>query len=106
MARLGKVKYSIEYVVDLDNEAMVDHAREAIVEDLTNAYKYCELNAGIQVEQDDCKTLDEGDIPEFLRANTDDDEFICTGCKGVFDIEDSIQDGDELYCPECYEEKS
>ena len=35
-----------------------------------------------------------------------DDEFVCEGCGGTFDIEDSYATKDrEYYCPECAKEK-
>ena len=32
--RLARVEFSIGYVVDLDNEDMIDHAKEAVFEDV------------------------------------------------------------------------
>lgn len=61
-AKKGKVKFIIEYNVDLDNQKMVDDAIECIFEDLTSAYIYNE--SFIDYENDD--TLKESDIPEFL----------------------------------------
>lgn len=62
--RLGKVYISAQYVVDLDNESMVDDAKICIAEDIVNAVKYNELESYIKVEEDN--SLFEADIPEFL----------------------------------------
>lgn len=64
--RLGKVKIELEYVVDLDNDEMINDAKNAIYEDLMAAYKYDELFDAIHVTDED-KTLKEEDIPEFLK---------------------------------------
>lgn len=63
--KLGKVKIELEYIVDLDNQDMVDQAKNALYEDLMNAAKYEELFDMIEVTDED-KTLKEEDIPEFL----------------------------------------
>jgi hypothetical protein len=62
--RLGVVKFSAEYVVDLDNSEMVEHARDAVFEDVTNAIKHGEVASWIKEVED--QNADEGDIPEFL----------------------------------------
>lgn len=62
--RIGKVFINLEYVVDLDNEAMIDEAKECLVEDLMNMAKYEEYDANIDVKAD--KKLTEADIPDFL----------------------------------------
>lgn len=62
--RLGKVYISSEYVVDLDNESMVNDAKICISEDIVNAVKYNELESYIKVKED--AGLFEADIPEFL----------------------------------------
>lgn len=62
--RLGRVQVSMSYVVDLDNQDMVDEAKECLVEDLMNMYKYNEEYSNIEVVED--KKAKIGDIPEFL----------------------------------------
>ena len=62
--RLGRVQISHSYVVDLDNQEMVEHGKEALFEDLMNAVKFDELWSNIQVEKD--PEASENDIPEFL----------------------------------------
>ena len=69
--KLGKVKFETEYVVDLDNEDMIDEAKNALYEDLMNVYKYNELYNHIEVTEQD-ETLKESDIPEFLLENDED----------------------------------
>ena len=61
----------MEYVVDLDNEEMIDEAKNALYEDLMSAYKYDEIYNNIDVTEED-KSLKESDIPEFL-LETDED---------------------------------
>ena len=36
----------------------------------------------------------------------DNDEFECTSCEYIFDIEDSIKVGDDLHCPDCSNKNS
>lgn len=64
--RLGRVEYNIGYVVDLDNEDMVDHAKEAIFEDLQSAWKN-----GFVPHIDKDGEYSENDIPEFLLDEPD-----------------------------------
>jgi len=63
--RLGKVRIAHEYVVDLDNEEMVDHAKVALCEDIYSAMKYNEVDALITVDKNG-QGVTESDIPEFL----------------------------------------
>lgn len=63
--KLGKVKIELEYVVDLDNEDMVNNAKNYMYEDIMSIVKYEELFDIIEVTDED-KTLKEEDIPEFL----------------------------------------
>jgi hypothetical protein len=63
--RLGKVYISSEYVVNLDDESMVNEAKECMLEDLMNAVKFDELPNWIQVVEDN--SLSETDIPDFLK---------------------------------------
>lgn len=72
--KLGKVKIELEYIVDLDNQDMVDQAKNALYEDLMNAAKYEELFDMIEVTDED-KTLKETDIPEFLREEDETKEL-------------------------------
>jgi hypothetical protein len=69
--RLGRVCVNTGYVVDLDNEDMVQHAKDALYEDLENASKHNEWHQWIQIE----KKIDakEVDIPTFL-IEEDDEE--------------------------------
>jgi hypothetical protein len=54
----------MSYVVDLDNQDMVEEAKQCLYEDMCNAVKYEEMAANIEVCSD--KKLKESDIPEFL----------------------------------------
>jgi len=68
--KLGKVFIDVGYVVDLENEEMVQHAMDAIYEDVMNMVKYNELHNAIEVK--DVDDANEGDIPEFLTEETED----------------------------------
>ena len=63
---LGRVVISAGYVVDLDDEEMVDHAKESLFEDIMNAVKYNELGGYIEVDKKPDPDLTEQDIPSFL----------------------------------------
>lgn len=65
--RVGTVSIVISYPVDMDNEDMVLHATDCLLEDVSNAIKFNEMALYVKVKED--KTLTEKDIPEFLRAN-------------------------------------
>lgn len=67
--KLGKVGITSYYVVDLENESMVEDAKGCIFEDIMNAVKYDELATHIDMIKD--KTLSEEDIPEFLKGEGD-----------------------------------
>lgn len=62
--RLGRVYIDFGYIVDLDNKEMVDDARTCLIEDLTNAFKYGEVDQYIDVEE--TPDASEDAIPEFL----------------------------------------
>lgn len=62
--KLGKIQLSLSYVVDLDNQEMVDHAKQCLYEDLENMVKYNEISSWIAEYED--KKLKESDIPSFL----------------------------------------
>ena len=67
--RLGKLSYTIAYVVDLDDEDMVQHAREAIREDLEAAYKHDEFDKGIKIDENN-SDLTEDMIDSFLTEDS------------------------------------
>ena len=72
MPRLGRVSFTISYVVDLDNTDMVDEAKQCVFEDVMNAVKYDEVPDCIKIEQD--PTANQQDIPEFLLPTEDNDD--------------------------------
>ncbi len=49
--RVGRVFLNIEYFVDLDNEEMVQAAKEMIRDDVTDMVKYNEYNGYIEREE-------------------------------------------------------
>lgn len=64
--RLGKVKFCLEYVVDLDNEKMVNNAKDDIVDIIYGMAKYQSVWNYINIDKDSTG-IAESDIPEFLR---------------------------------------
>lgn len=71
MTKLGRVEFKISYVVDLENENMIDEARQCVYEDVMNAVKYDEVAENIDVKDDPSAKTE--DIPEFLTEQIDDD---------------------------------
>ncbi len=63
----GKVFIDLGYYVDLDDESMVNHAKECVYEDIMSAVKYDELFNWIRVEED--PTVKPVDIPDFLQED-------------------------------------
>ena len=61
--RPGRVEFKISYTVDLDNEAMVTEAKDAIIEDIFDNI-VDKVYGQIKIVHD--KTAKEEDIPEFL----------------------------------------
>lgn len=61
--RMGRLEFSIDYVVDLDNKDMVRHAIQAMVDDLNELVRY-DLEEYINEVEDDTLSVD--DIHEFL----------------------------------------
>ncbi len=76
--RMGWVELRISYPVDLDNESMVNHAMDAIFDDVFEIGKGSieEIeNDSIEFIVDKSGILTEGNIPEFLK---DDFGYDCT----------------------------
>ncbi len=61
---MGRVFWANGYAVDLDDKEMVDHAREAVFEDVCNAVKFDEVDNAITVEIRPDLTV--ADIASFL----------------------------------------
>ncbi len=68
--RLARVEARFSYVVDLDDPAMVDEARECVVEDICNAVKFGEEAEHVRVGEPD-PSLKPEDIPSFLTEGRD-----------------------------------
>ena len=68
--RLGVVKLSMKYVVDLDDEDMVSEAKQCLFEDITSMLNADELFDTITVESDDTVTWE--DVPDFLKEEVGD----------------------------------
>ena len=72
--RLGRVYFNASYVVDLDNQDMVDHAKECVYEDVENSVKHNEVACWIYTEED--PSLTEGDIAEFMTEDIDNEDYL------------------------------
>ena len=77
--RLGRVQINVGYVVNLDNQDMVDHAKQALVQDITDA---CikntreSIDTWISIDNDSGRYREE-DIQTILREdhmNEDEEE--------------------------------
>lgn len=62
--KMGRISLDLAYVVDMDNEDMVNRAKECFYEDIMQAVKYGELGSWIDVQPDNQATPDM--IPQFL----------------------------------------
>ena len=71
--RLGRVIVNMDYIVDLDDQAMVARAMRCLFNDLMQANEYDELSAWLTTIEDDNVT--EGEIPEFLLDDCEDEEY-------------------------------
>lgn len=67
--RLGRVCIDFGYIVDLDNPEMVEDAKQCLLEDMMNAFKYGEIVQYIDVEE--APDAHEDAIPEFLLEPND-----------------------------------
>ena len=68
---LKRVTFNISYVVDGDNQDMVDDAMTAVYDDVHNAVKFDEVASYIEVV--DAPGANEEDIPEFLIMDKEDE---------------------------------
>lgn len=65
--RLARVEFSINYVVDPNDQKMIQRAKECIYEDIESLIKNNELWGSITLESD--PKAKESDIPSFLTEN-------------------------------------
>lgn len=70
--KMGRLEFSIDYVVDLDNKDMVRHAIQAMIDDLNELVKGDELEEYINEVADDTLSVD--DIHEFLTELIEEEE--------------------------------
>jgi len=71
--RMGKVRFVIEYAVDLDNPEQVEIAKEFVTEDVYSATKFYDTEGYIDVIEDSSLTID--DIHEgIIELTSDEDE--------------------------------
>lgn len=72
MVRMGTITHAISYVVDLNNPEMVNYAKGAIIQDITELVIQCgseEILEALTVRED--ATLTQSDIPAFIREAVD-----------------------------------
>jgi hypothetical protein len=74
--RIGRVCIDLGYVVDMDNEEMVQHARDLLLEDLMAMFKggQDEVDANIREDEDCIGAYDETDIPDCLLPERDEED--------------------------------
>ena len=80
--RLGKVVFHREYLVDLDYEPMVQHAKDALIEDIAGANEK-ELEWSLDYEKECDGDITVNDIEEFLT----DTLYLCEECSSWFEPE-------------------
>lgn len=95
--RLGTVQLEYGYVVDLDDQDMVDHAKTAILEDMSHALGFNGAlpagNVSFQIDKDKDNSLSENDIPEFLL-----DKEPCDDCEREYPSADLDDNGLCVHC--------
>lgn len=69
--RLGKVQIISGYVVDLDNDVMVQHAKDALYDDFDNAIRNPDEFYFMIDYDKDSEKFNQSDIPEFLKTEED-----------------------------------
>jgi hypothetical protein len=67
--RLGKVHIDLGYYVDLNDESMVQHAKDCLYEDLCSLVKYNELYDALDIVEAPEASIQ--NIPEFLTESID-----------------------------------
>jgi len=92
--RLGRIEVNFGYVVDLDDEEMVDHAKEAIREDIVVSVPPFDILHGKREEE----TFKKDEIEEFLLDKGDDDEFMPEGSEGCDEKCAEHAEGCDGYC--------
>jgi hypothetical protein len=65
--RTGRIEYSLGYTVDLDNVQMVQHAQDAIIDDVINAvFRQGSEDILAYITAEENPSLNQSDIPDFL----------------------------------------
>jgi len=70
--RMGKVRFVIEYAVDLDNPEQVECAKDFVTEDVYSATKYYDTDGYIDEVEDPLLTV--ADIHEGIIELTSEDD--------------------------------
>jgi hypothetical protein len=74
--KMGKVRFLIEYAVDLDNPDQIEVAKDFVTEDVFSAVKFFDTNGYIDVIEDSLLTyadIHPGIIELTLEEDEDDD---------------------------------
>lgn len=69
--RMGKLIIELSYVVDLDNEEMVEHAKQLLYDDVTSLANDVDIHSWVATIED--SSLSERDIPSFLLDEEDEE---------------------------------
>jgi hypothetical protein len=71
--KMGKVRFLIEYAVDLDNPDQIEVAKDFVTEDVFNATKFYDTDGSIDVIEDPSLTY--ADIhPGIVELTLDEDD--------------------------------
>jgi hypothetical protein len=69
--KIGRVYFCLEYFVDLNDNDMVEHAKDSLFEDIHSLVKYQEVYECIGVQESPEHNYD--DIADFLKESIDDE---------------------------------
>lgn len=69
--KIGRVSFCLEYFVDLNDNDMVEHAKDSLWDDIHSLVKYNEVYQCIKVDESPEHNYD--DIADFLKENIDDE---------------------------------
>lgn len=70
--KIGRVHFCLEYFVDLNDNDMVEHAKDSLWDDIHSLVKHEEIYQCIGVEESPEHTYE--DIADFLKEESIDDE--------------------------------
>ncbi|KYC52807.1 MAG: hypothetical protein AMQ22_00598 [Candidatus Methanofastidiosum methylothiophilum] len=98
MVRIGCVAFRNIYIVDIDDEEMVENAKDFIIEDIDNAVKHNETLFWIDVKEDKNHKYTYDDIhPGLLDLK----RIKCPNCNFESYYSEFDKDEGQFICPEC-----